>query len=164
MWTFFGLLVGLIYGSFIAIKKYRLDFKLLVYPVVILLAMLCFILLASYIKNDRFYGEVGTSTAGRENRTGKINSNELLSSNELLNKGITAADNEEYNRAEQYFGQAASKGKRSSRFDSLAFVYSRIAKEKCRLYRRDSKLKYIPNHYYKYAALLTRKATPEVCE
>ena len=51
MWMFFGLLIGLICGSFIAIKKYRLDFKLLVYPVMILVVTIGLILLISFIKN-----------------------------------------------------------------------------------------------------------------
>jgi len=51
MWMFFGLLIGVVYGSFIAIKKYRLDLKLLVYPIGILVITICLILLVSFIKN-----------------------------------------------------------------------------------------------------------------
>lgn len=53
MWMFFGLLIGIIYGSFIAIKKYRLDFKLLVYPIIILVFMMGLILLVSFILREK---------------------------------------------------------------------------------------------------------------
>ncbi len=49
MWMILGLLIGLVYGSFIAIKKYKLDYKLLVYPALALLIGVSFILVASLI-------------------------------------------------------------------------------------------------------------------
>jgi hypothetical protein len=165
MWMFLGLLIGLVYGSYIAIKKYRLDFKLLVYPIAILVAMLGFVMLASYIKGEGNSGENGGKSEGSNNeRSRSVTSSKPAEFNKILNKGIEAAENKEYKSAEKYFKQAALMGNGSSRLDSLAAVYSKTAEDKCRLFRRDSQLKYIPNHYYKFAAVLTGKLTPEICK
>jgi hypothetical protein len=50
MWGFLGLFVGLIYGSFVAWKKYRLDFKLNLIP----LGIFLFIVFILIIVNDPF--------------------------------------------------------------------------------------------------------------
>jgi len=49
MWMILGLLVGLIYGSLVSIKKFKLDYKLLVYPGLALLIGVSLILIASFI-------------------------------------------------------------------------------------------------------------------
>lgn len=162
MWMIFGLLVGLVYGSFVAIKKFKLDFKLLIYPALILLIGLSLILLASFIAgkfNDGNESQVEITGGDRKYLTG-ANRAKL---NELLKRGIRAVDSEEYETAEELFIEAASLGKGDSRLDSLARIYARTGKDKCTLFRRDSQLKYIPNYYYKYAAALTNKP-PEICK
>ena len=64
MWMVFGLLIGIICGSLIAITKYRLDFKLLVYPIIVLFVMISLILLVSFIKNKSGseYGMINGAT------------------------------------------------------------------------------------------------------
>jgi uncharacterized protein YneF (UPF0154 family) len=165
MWALLGLLVGLIYGSFIAIKKYRLDFKLIAYPIVLLLMVMSLIVLGSFIlkktdkdtRTDRFGNEIETVPKS-------VGARNLTRFDEVLNKGISAVESEEYKTAEKYFRQAADIGQGDSRLDSLAKIYSKTGDQKCRLFKRDSKLKYIPNHYYTYAAVLTGKLNPEVCK
>jgi hypothetical protein len=165
MWALLGLLVGLIYGSFIAIKKYRLDIKLIAYPIVLLLVVMSLIVLGSFIlkKTDK---DTRTDRFGNESKTasGLVNARNLAGFDEVLNKGISAVESEEYKTAEKYFRQAANIGQGDSRLDSLAEIYSKTGDQKCRLFKRDSKLRYIPNHYYTYAAVLTGKTTPEVCK
>ena len=51
MWMILGLLLGVVYGCFIAIRKYKLDYKLLTYPVLALFVGLSLIFLASFIVN-----------------------------------------------------------------------------------------------------------------
>lgn len=166
MWMVFGLLVGLIYGSFIAIKKYRLDYKLLIYPGLTLLVSLSLILLASIIvgkfgeKPDvKVAGEVIVAGGDRKYLT----SANRIKLNEILRKGILAVENERYESAEALFIKAASIGKGDPRLDSLARIYTSTGNDKCQLFRRDSELKYIPNYYYKYAAAL-KNQPPKICK
>jgi hypothetical protein len=165
MWALLGLLVGLIYGSFIAIKKYRLDLKLIAYPIVLLLVIMSLIVLGSFIlkKTDK---DTRKDRFGNESKiaSGLVNARNLAGFDEVLNKGISAVESEEYKTAEKYFRQAANIGQGDSRLNSLAEIYSKTGDQKCRLFKRDSKLRYIPNHYYTYAAVLTGKTTPEVCK
>jgi hypothetical protein len=145
MWMLLGLLVGLIYGSFVAIRKYRLDYKLLTYPIVLLLVALSLVLLIStFIKRN--------------------DNSSLAEFYDALSKGIVAAENEEYETAERYFEQAAALGKGNSKLDSLATRYIQTANEKCKLYQSEKRLRYISNQYYKYAALLKNKPKPEICK
>ena len=165
MWALLGLLIGAVYGSFIAIKKYRLDLKLIAYPIVILLVVMSLIVLGSFIlkkiikdpRADRSGNDV-------ERVSGSISKTNFAEFDEVLNKGISAVESEEYKTAEKYFRQAADLGQEDSRLDSLAKIYSKTGDQKCRLFKRDSKLRYIPNHYYTYAAVLTGKSTPEICK
>ena len=166
MWMVFGLLIGLIYGSFVAIKKFKLDYKLLVYPGLALLIGISLILLASFVVKKYTNDSVSDST---KVETGDLTSRRFLSSanriklNEILRKGILAVENERFESAEALFIKAASIGKGDQRLDSLARIYTNTGNEKCRLFRRDSELKYIPDYYYKYAAALTNKP-PEICK
>jgi len=166
MWMIFGLLVGGIYGSFVSIKKFKLDYKLLVYPGLVLLIGMSLILIASMVVKkvnggDRYEDNNRRAADGFGRKsTSSANHAELT---EKLEQGILAVENEEYQSAEKFFTEAASLGKGDSRLDSLARIYTRTGNEKCRLYRRKSQLKYIPNHYYKYAAALTNKPS-EVCK
>ena len=57
MWMFFGILIGIISGSFIAIKKYKLDLKLIIYPIGVLVISICLVFLLSFIlRNNRNKG------------------------------------------------------------------------------------------------------------
>ncbi|MCF0051612.1 hypothetical protein MUK70_15195 [Dyadobacter chenwenxiniae] len=47
MWAFLGMLLGVVYGSFVAIKKFRLDSKLIVIPVGIAIVMINLMILLS---------------------------------------------------------------------------------------------------------------------
>lgn len=165
MWMIFGLLIGLIYGSFVSIKKFKLDYKLLVYPGLALLIGMSLILLASFVAK-----KVGGGTSSDDSKVevtgenrGYLSSSNRAKLNKILEKGILAVENERYESAEELFIKAASIGKGNSRMDSLAKVYTNIGNDKCTLFKRDSQLKYIPNYYYKYAAALTNKP-PEVCK
>lgn len=166
MWMIFGLLIGLVYGSFISIKKFKLDFKLLIYPALVLLIGLSLILLASFIV-EKVSGGSGSDGSKAEITEGGdrkyLTDANRAKLNELLKRGIRAVDSEEYETAEELFKEAASVGKGDNRLDSLARIYSRTGKDKCTLFKRDSQLKYIPNYYYKYAAALTNQP-PEVCK
>ncbi|WP_159477880.1 hypothetical protein [Dyadobacter sp. 3J3] len=165
MWMIFGLLIGLIYGSFVSIKKFKLDYKLLVYPGLALLIGVSLILLASFVA-DKMGGESNSNSkmevADGGNRK-YLSSANRVKLDKILEKGILAVENERYESAEELFIKAASLGKGDARLDSLAKVYTNIAKDKCTLFQRDSQLKYIPNYYYKYAAALTNKP-PKVCK
>ena len=158
MWSILGLLIGIIYGSFVGIKKYKLDFKLLIYPVGLLVIMISLILLVSLITE-----KIARNGITETDSIPKITDTEKYLFNDNLQKGIKSVDNEEYTIAEYYFQKAAQIDKNNSQLDSLAQIYSQTADERCKLYRRKSKLKYIPNYYYKYAAALTSKS-PEVCD
>lgn len=166
MWMIFGLLIGLVYGSFISIKKYKLDYKLLVYPGLALLIGMSLILLASFVvqkvKGEPVSGSTGDEP-GREGKGSYLTAANRVKLNKILEKGILAVENERYESAEELFIKAASLGKGDSRLDSLAKVYTHTGNDKCTLFNRDSQLKYIPNYYYKYAAALTNKP-PEVCK
>jgi len=157
MWIILGLLVGIIYGSFVGIKKYKLDFKLLVYPVSLLVIMISLIMLVSMVTEKI----AGTDTNETDSVT-ELTDTEKYVFNDNLQKGIKSVDNKEYTIAEYYFQKAAQTDKNNSQLDSLARIYSQTAYEKCKRYKRNSKLKYISNYYYKYAAALTSKS-PEVC-
>lgn len=166
MWMVLGLLVGLIYGSFVSIKKFKLDYKLLVYPGLALLIGISLILLASFVVK-KVKGESVPDSTNVEAEDGG-NRRFLTAANrakldKILEKGILAVENERYESAEELFIKAASVGTGDSRLDSLAKVYTQTGNEKCKLFKRDSQLKYIPNYYYKYAAALTNKP-PEVCK
>ena len=165
MWMLFGLLVGLVYGSFIAIKKYKLDFKLLGYPFGILIFTIALILLVSYFvnkKNDRTDDTASEITSSAETKPGKKSDREVAEFNDLLDKGIEAVKNEDYQDAEKYFKKAALTDKGNSQLDSLARIYSATGEEKCKMFTRDPQLKYIPDHYYKYVAALTN-TPPRIC-
>ncbi len=71
MWMIFGLLIGLVYGSFISIKKYKLDYKLLVYPGLALLIGMSLILLASFVVQKVKGEPVSGSTGDEPGREGK---------------------------------------------------------------------------------------------
>lgn len=166
MWMIFGLLVGLIYGAFVSIKKFKLDYKLLVYPGLALLIGMSLILLASFIVQKVKGEPVSRSTRvepGNEGNRSYLTAANRIKLDKILEKGILAVENERYESAEELFIKAASIGKGDSRLDSLAKVYINIGNDKCTLFKRDSQLKYIPNYYYKYAAALTNKP-PEVCK
>jgi hypothetical protein len=166
MWMLFGILFGLIYGSFVSIRKFKLDYKLLVYPGLALLIGVSLILLASIVvkKFNGNHGSEGSKDSGTDGGGGKsLSSTNHAEFTEKLKKGIQAVELEEYQAAEDFFTEAASLGKGDSRLDSLASIYTRTGNDKCRHYRRNSQLKYIPNHYYKYAAALTGK-TPQICK
>lgn len=47
IWTLFGLLIGAIYGTWVAIRKYQLEYTLLIYPVTALLVTIAIISLAA---------------------------------------------------------------------------------------------------------------------
>lgn len=166
MWMAFGLLVGLAYGSFIAIKKYRLDYKLLIMPVLALLVGLTLILIASFVVSkfkEKPDVDVTVEDVIHDGDRKYLSSANLIKLNEILRKGILAVENERYESAEALFIKAASIGRGDSRLDSLAGIYTNTGNEKCRLFRRDSELKYIPDYYYKYAAALTSKP-PKICK
>ncbi|MCF0059203.1 hypothetical protein [Dyadobacter sp. CY356] len=166
MWMIFGLMIGVIYGSFVSIKKFKLDYKLLMYPGLALLIAVSLILLASFVvkkmgvDNDSDGKEVDSEYHGYHKFLNDAKSAEL---NEKLEKGIQAVEHEEYETAKDLFVEAASIGKGDSRLDSLARIYTTTGNSKCKLYRRDSQLKYIPNYYYKYAAALTNQP-PQICK
>lgn len=153
MWMIFGLLVGLVYGSFVAIKKYKLDYKQLIAPVVALIILINLILLSSYF----FKSESSVDDKGGETKSSPP---EFY---DALRNGIKAVEQEEYKAATGYFRKASEIDRQNTALDSLAGIYDAVAEEKCRLYRRNSNLKYIPNYYYKYAAALTGK-TPQICK
>lgn len=166
MWMIFGLLIGLIYGSFVSIKKFKLDYKLLVYPGLALLIGMSLILLVSFVVQKVKGEPVSGSTVdepGREGKRSYLTAANRVKLDKILEKGILAVENERYESAEELFIKATSLGKGDSRLDSLAKVYTRTGNDKCTLFKRDSQLKYIPNYYYKYAAALTNKP-PKVCE
>ena len=166
MWMIFGLLIGIVYGSFISIRKYRLDYKLLISPVLALFVGISLILLASFVAAKMSGGSRSDNSSEKASR-GKdqsfLSAENLSKLDKILEKGIQAVANEEYETAEKLFTEAASVGKGDSRLDSLARIYAMTGNDKCTLFRRDSQLKYIPNYYYKYAAALT-KTPPEVCK
>ncbi|MBE9462236.1 hypothetical protein ACFP1I_13435 [Dyadobacter subterraneus] len=166
MWMVLGLLIGLIYGSFVSIKKFKLDYKLLVYPGLALLIGVSLILLASFVvkkvKGGNESDSISVETEDKGNRRFLTAANRAKL-NKILEKGIQAVENERYETAEELFIKAASIGKGDSRLDSLAKVYINIGHDKCTLFKRDSQLKYIPNYYYKYAAALTNRPQ-EVCK
>jgi len=165
MWMLFGLLVGLVCGSLIAIKKYKLDFKLLGYPIGILIFTIALILLVSYFVNKKNGRTDDTASdvvpAGKTNPRKKTD-REVAEFNDLLDKGIEAVKNEDYQDAEKYFKKAALTDKGNSQLDSLARIYSATGDEKCKMFTRDPQLKYIPDHYYKYATALTN-TPPRIC-
>lgn len=100
MWMIFGLLVGVIYGSFIAIKKYRLDYKLLISPILALLVGISLILLASFVVKkfgDDKQKNRAVSNAGDRKYLISTNRTELT---EILRKGILAVEQEEYETAQ----------------------------------------------------------------
>ena len=165
MWMLFGLLVGLVYGSFIAIKKYKLDFKLLGYPIGILFFIIALVLLISYFinkNNDRIDVEALNMVPSGKTNPRKKSDREVAEFNDWLDKGIEAVKNEDYQDAEKYFKKAALTDKGNSQLDSLARIYSATGDEKCKMFTRDSQLKYIPDHYYKYVAALTN-TPPRIC-
>ena len=157
MWIIFGSLIGIIYGSFVGIKKYKLDFKLLIYPVGLLVVTISIIMLVSLVTEKMAKGDTTDTDS-----ISKITDTEKYIFNDNLQKGINSIESEEFTIAEYYFQKAAQIDKNNSQLDSLAQIYSRIGDEKCRLYKRKYKKKYIANYYYKYAAALTNKS-PEVC-
>lgn len=165
MWMLFGLLIGIIYGSFIAIKKYKLDFKLLVYPIGVLVIILGLISLVSFIKNkpDKNYPENNSeNTTNISNKSAKYSLANLIEFNEALKKGIQAVSEEEPKSAISYFTNAVRLNKNNTQLDSLAHIYLQIAKEKCESYKSNSQLKYLSNNYYNYAATL-KNQIPEIC-
>ncbi|MCE7041623.1 hypothetical protein [Dyadobacter sp. CY312] len=96
MWMVFGLLIGLVFGSFVSIKKYKLDYKLLIYPILTLLLGVGLIILASFVvekskkKSDgKVTGEVVPD--GRNQKD--LSSTNRTKLNEILNKAIQAAEN-----------------------------------------------------------------------
>ena len=65
MWMFFGLLIGIICGSIIAVKKYKLDLKLIIYPISVLVITMCMVLLISFIfRNKRNEGNTQEDLKG----------------------------------------------------------------------------------------------------
>lgn len=165
MWMVLGLLIGLIYGSFVSIKKFRLDYKLLIYPGLTLVIGLSLILLASFVV-EKFNKESENKVTNEVLINGKkqnyLSPTELARLNQILNEGILAVENERYESAVELFIKAASISKGDPRLDSLATQYKVTGDDKCQLFRNDSQLKYIPNNYYKYVAALTN-TTPQVC-
>jgi hypothetical protein len=166
MWTLLGLLIGLICGSFIAIKKYKLDFKLLGYPIGILLFSIALILMVSHFfnkKNNKTDDTTSNITLSGGTNPRKTSARENEKFSDALRRGIEAVKNEDYQDAENYFKKAALTDKDNSQLDSLARIYAATAKEKCKMFARDPQLKYIPDHYYKYVAALTN--TPaQICK
>lgn len=164
MWMFFGLLIGLIYGSFIAIKKYRLDLKLLVYPFIILVISIGLILLVSFIVNRKTSDNSNSKLNSDKNENSELrildNSSKF---NDALIKGIEAVNEEESKSAIKYFKKAVKLNKDNTQLDSLANIYLQIAKEKCEAYKSNSQLKYLSNNYYNYAATL-KNQIPEECK
>ncbi|GLU55328.1 hypothetical protein [Dyadobacter frigoris] len=163
MWMILGLLIGLVYGSFISIKKFKLDYKLLVYPGLILLISLSLILLASFVVKKVIDRPNTGSVESKDTDGHFLTSANRAKLNEILKKGILAVENERYETAEELFIKASTLGKGDPRLDSLSRIYTNIGNDKCALFRSDTELKYIPNYYYKYAAALTNKA-PKICK
>jgi len=65
MWMFFGILIGIICGSIIAVKKYKLDLKLIIYPISVLVITMCMVLLISFIfRNKRNEGNTQEDLKG----------------------------------------------------------------------------------------------------
>ncbi|WP_221393174.1 hypothetical protein [Dyadobacter sp. NIV53] len=148
MWALLGISIGLIYGSYIAIKKYKLNFKLLLTPVGILVLFISLTLLTSFI-NRKWFPNKGL-TAAFEN---------------AYSKGILAVEKEQYGVAANYFREAYQLDSENSKLSSLATIYKKMADEKCEQYNSANKpdLKYIPNAYYNFTAALTGKFVPDVC-
>ncbi|MDQ6480682.1 hypothetical protein [Dyadobacter sp. LHD-138] len=97
MWMIFGLLIGSVYGSFIAIKKYKLDYKLLVYPALVLLIGFVLILLASFV-TEKIGGrsESGGSHVEVNEANGKFSApSNQAEWNDVLKRGIQAVENED---------------------------------------------------------------------
>ncbi|CAG5002166.1 hypothetical protein DYBT9275_02825 [Dyadobacter sp. CECT 9275] len=156
MWMLLGMFIGVVYGSFVAIKKYKLEWKLLFYPIGGLILLINIILLLSFVHRGNESAVVEKNiTARAEEMNAAFNEN--------LRKGIEAVDNEESTNAVYYFKMAVQSDGDNPKLDSLAILYSQIAAKKCKLYKRRSRLKYISNNYYKYAATLTSQ-TPEICK
>lgn len=84
MWAVLGLFTGLIYGSFVAWKKYRLDFKLNLIPVSIFL-LIVFILI---VVNKPFASElINNAVPAAARRTETINIDSLKKF--IINRWIT---------------------------------------------------------------------------
>ena len=167
MWMFFGLLIGIIYGSFIAIKKYKLDLKLIIYPIGIFIITLSLILLISFLlkgssHNENLPDNSRNKTSG-DNQSKETNLVNNVEFNDAFKKGIEAVNEEESKSAIKYFKKAVKLNKDNTQLDSLANIYLQIAKEKCEAYKSNSQLRYLSNNYYNYAATLT-KQTPKVCK
>ncbi|MCF0075182.1 hypothetical protein LZD49_32160 [Dyadobacter sp. CY261] len=49
MWTILGMLVGLIFGTYVSVKKYNLENRIMVLPIGLMVVIINLILLTSYL-------------------------------------------------------------------------------------------------------------------
>ncbi|WP_025763910.1 hypothetical protein [Dyadobacter tibetensis] len=161
MWMVLGLLLGLIFGSLVAIKKYRLDYKLLIYPIAVVLLLLAVIYgLSRFTKKRGDNSDLSSNSAKAASSKRK---SKIKGFDENLTKGIEAVEKEEYKDAEDFFKLANALDSKDSRLDSLAKVYLQIGEEKCKLYRHRKNLRYLPDYYFRYAAAL-QNTSPKICK
>jgi|GEM_PF-3082347 len=82
-----------------------------------------------------------------------------------LNRGLKAVEEEEYQRANENFRQAAQLSPAHPRLKALAASYKATGDEKCEQFKQANarELFYIPNNYYQYAASLTQ-TVPLKCD
>ncbi len=86
-----------------------------------------------------------------------------------LDRGIAEAKKGSYESALEHFEAAAAApedDETDARLDSLAGRYRERARRECDRYRAagSTNLYFIPNQYFKYAAVLSRRSTPEICQ
>ncbi len=166
MWMVMGLLFGIVYGSLVAVKKYKLGYWWMAYSVILLIVSLGFIaLIRSFTVEKNNIQVVISGETKKQSEFDDASNNKLSMSefNENLTQGIQSVENEEYKLVEFYFNKAAKSYPHHPKLDSLAQIYMQIGDEKCQLYRHNSGLRYLPNYYYKYAAALT-STKPQTCK
>lgn len=144
-WTLWGAILGMLYGTFLGIKKLNLKNTLYFVPLGLIVLILSIVF-------------VGRKITLQPNKS-VLHDSSLY---DLLEEGMLKVDEEKFDDAIIIFKQVNAINPKAEIVLKLAANYTNLGDQKCQFYQNQKQLKYIPNNFYKCAAALTGQ-TPSEC-